>query len=91
MCVFVTNLLRGPLTDLRQTWWMYVGGPRNLPLRGSFSKRSTGRRVKGSLSLSTILYRDQPHTTQLQKAPFALVPQLQSLFGAFYSTGKFPS
>ena len=51
----------------------------HLPLRGSFSKRSTGRRVNGSLSLSTILYRDQPHTTQLQKAPFALVPQLQSL------------
>ena len=50
-----------------------------LPLRGSFSKRSTARRVNGSLSLSTILYRDQPHTTQLQKAPFALVPQLQSL------------
>ena len=50
-----------------------------LPLRGSFSKRSTGRRVNGSLSLSTILHRDQPHTTQLQKAPFALVPQLQSL------------
>ena len=51
----------------------------HLPLRGSFSKRSTGRRVNGSLSLSTILYRSQPHTTQLQKAPFALVPQLQSL------------
>ena len=50
-----------------------------LPLRGSFSKRSTARRVNGSLSLSTILYRDQPHTTQLQKVPFALVPQLQSL------------
>ena len=51
----------------------------HLPLRGSFSKRSTGRWVKGSLSLSTILYRRQPHTTQLQKAPFALVPQLQSI------------
>ena len=51
----------------------------HLPLRGSFSKRSTGRLVNGSLLLSTILYRDQPHTTQLQKAPFALVPQLQSL------------
>ena len=57
----------------------------HLPLRGSFSKRSTGRRVNGSLSLSTILYRDQPHTTQLQRrlllgkphesnsAPFAVV------------------
>ena len=57
----------------------------HLPLRGSFSKRSTGRRVNGSLSLSTILYRDQPHTTHLQRrlllgkphesnsAPFAVV------------------
>ena len=56
-----------------------------LPLRGSFSKRSTGRRVNESLSLSTILYRDQPHTTHLQRhlllakaaesnsAPFAVV------------------
>ena len=39
----------------------------HLPLRGSFSNRSMGRRVNGSLSLSTILYRDQPHTTQLQR------------------------
>ena len=50
-----------------------------IALEGFFFERSTGRRVNGSLSLSTILYRDQPHTTQLQKAPFALVPQLQSL------------
>ena len=34
--------------------------------------------INGSLPLSTMLYRDQPHTTHLQKAPFALVPQLQS-------------
>ena len=39
----------------------------HLPLRGSFSKKLTGRRVNGSLSLSTMLYRDQPHTTQLQR------------------------
>ena len=39
----------------------------HLPLRGSFSKRSTGRRVNGSLSLSTILYMRQPHGTQLQR------------------------
>ena len=38
----------------------------HLPLRGSFSKRSTGH-----FRFSSILYRDQPHTTQLQKAPFA--------------------
>ena len=39
----------------------------HLPLRGSFSKRSTARRVNGSLSLSTILYMHQPHATQLQR------------------------
>ena len=51
----------------------------HLPLKGSFSKRSMGRWVNGSLSLSTILYMRQPYTTQLQKAPFALLAQLQSL------------
>ena len=45
----------------------------HLPLRGSFPKRSTGWRVNGSLSLSTILYMRQPHATQLPKAPFALL------------------
>ena len=39
----------------------------HLPLRGSFSKRSTARLVNGSLSLSTILYMPQPHATQLQR------------------------
>ena len=39
----------------------------HLPLRGSFSKRWTGRRVNGSLSLSTILYMCQPHATQLKR------------------------
>ena len=40
----------------------------HLPLRGSFSKRSTGRRVNGSLSLSTILYIRQPHATRCNGA-----------------------
>ena len=31
VCLFVPLLLRGPLMDLRQTWWVYVGGPRNCP------------------------------------------------------------
>ena len=31
VCLFVPYLLRGPLTDLRQTWWVYVGGPQNCP------------------------------------------------------------
>ena len=51
----------------------------HLPLRGSFSKRSTGRRVNESLSLYTVLYMRQPHATQLQKAPFALLLLQQSL------------
>ena len=76
VCGCVPYLLRGPLTDLRQTWWVYVGGPRNCPWGVLFRK---GQRVDGSLSLSTILYKDQSHTTQLQKAPFALVPLQQSL------------
>ena len=25
VCLFVPYFLRGPLTDLRQTWWVYVG------------------------------------------------------------------
>ena len=27
VCLFIPYVLRGPLTDLRQTWWVYVGGP----------------------------------------------------------------
>ena len=53
-----------------------------LPLRGSFSKRSTARRVNGSLSLSTILYMCQPHSTQLQRATLLLL-QLIRLKGTF--------
>ena len=60
-----------------------------LPLRGSFSKRLTGRRVNGSLSLSTILYIYicQPHSTQLQKATLLLL-HLIRLKGTFCSTGN---
>ena len=39
----------------------------HLPLRDSFSKRSMASRVNGPRSLSTILHRDQPHITQLQR------------------------
>ena len=53
-----------------------------LPLRGSFSKRSMARRVNGSLSLSTILYMCQPHSTQLQKATLLLLHPIR-LKGTF--------
>ena len=45
VCLFVPYLLRGPLTDLRQTWWVYVGGPRNCPWGVLFRK---GQRLDGS-------------------------------------------
>ena len=45
VCVFVPYLLRGPLTDLRQTWWVYVGGPPICPWGVLFRK---GQRVDGS-------------------------------------------
>ena len=57
----------------------------HLPLRGSFSKRSTGRWVNGSLSLSTILYMRQPHATQLQNTPFALLLLLQSVIRRLFA------
>ena len=53
-----------------------------LPLRGSFSKRSMAQRVNGSLSLSTILYMCQPHSIQLQKATLLLL-HLIRLKGTF--------
>ena len=82
VCLFVPYLLRGPLTDLRQTWWVYVGGPRNCPWGVLFRK---GQRVDGSLSLSTILYMCQPHSTQLQKAALLLL-HLIRLKGTFCCT-----
>ena len=80
VCVFVCSL--SPPRSFDGSSPNLVGVCRwtsELPLRGSFSKRLTGRRVNGSLSLSTILYVRQPHATQLQKAPFALLLLLQSL------------
>ena len=73
VCLFVPYLLRGPLTDLRQTWWVYVGGPRNCPWGVLFRK---GQRLDGSLSLSTILYMHQPHATRCNGSSCL---QLQSL------------
>ena len=80
VCVFVCflspprSLGRSSPNLVGVCWWTS-----HLPLRGSFSNRSTGGRVNGSLSFSTILYMHQPHATQLQNASFALLAQLQSL------------
>ena len=67
VCVFVCSL--SPPRSFDGSSPNLVGVCRwtsHLPLRGSFSKRSTARWVNGSLSLSTILYMHQPHATQLQ-------------------------
>ena len=45
VCLFVPYVLRGPLTDLRQTWWVYVGWPPICPWGVLFRK---GQRVGGS-------------------------------------------
>ena len=45
VCLFVPYVLRGPLTDLRQTWWVYVGWPPICPWGVLFRK---GQRVDGS-------------------------------------------
>ena len=45
VCLFVPCFLRGPLTDLRQTCWVYVGGPPICPWGVLFRK---GQRVDGS-------------------------------------------
>ena len=46
-CLHVGILLRGPLADLRQTSWVYVGGPPICPWGVLFRK---GQRVDGSTS-----------------------------------------
>ena len=68
VCVFVCFL--SPPRSFGRSSSNLVGVCRwtsHLPLRGSFSKRSTGQRVNGSLSLSTILYMRQNPATQLQR------------------------
>ena len=45
VCLCVSYLFRGPLADLRQTWWVYVGGPPIYPWGVLFWK---GQRVDGS-------------------------------------------
>ena len=45
VCLFVPYVLRGPLTDLRQTWWVYVGWPPICPWGVLFRK---GQRLHGS-------------------------------------------
>ena len=46
LLLLLQSLIRRPLLHCIST--VYVGGPRNCPWGGSFSKRSTGRRVNGS-------------------------------------------
>ena len=65
VCLFVPLLLRGPLTDLRQTWWVYVGGPRNCPWGVLFW---IGQRLNGSMGQTSLCRsrRQQAETTMLK-------------------------
>ena len=76
MCV--PYLLRGPLTDLRQTWWVYVGGPPICPWGVLFRK---GQRVDESTGhfhfpLYYICASLTPHAAT---APFPLLLASSSL------------
>ena len=78
VCLCVPYLLRGPLTDLRQTWWVYVGGPPICPWGVLFQK---GQRLDGSTGhfhfpLYYICTSLMPHSC---KGAFCLLAQLQSL------------
>ena len=78
MCLCVPYLLWGPLMDLRQTWWVYVGGPPICPWGVLFQK---GQRLDGStghfhLPLYYICASLMPHSC---KGAFCLLAQLQSL------------
>ena len=59
----------------------------HLPLRGSFSKRSTGRWVNGSLSLSTILYMRQPHATRCISTAYVGGPR-NCYWGVLFRKGQ---
>ena len=63
--LLVPLLLRGPLADLRQTWWVCVGGPRNCPWGVLFWK---AQRVNGSMGQTSLFWsrRHQAETTPLQ-------------------------
>ena len=65
VCLFVPYVLQGPLTDLRQTWWVYVGWPPICPWGVLFRK---GQRV--TFAFHYIIYAPAScHTAA--KAPLA--------------------
>ena len=63
--LFVPYVLRGPLTDLRQTWWVYVGWPPICPWGVLFRK---GQRLHGSTGHFRFplyyIIMWQPHSTR---------------------------
>ena len=78
VCVFVPYVLRGPLTDLRQTWWVYVGWPPICPWGVLFRK---GQRLHGSTGhfRFPLYYMRQPHSTRCNGAFCFAVAKQQSL------------
>ena len=70
VCLFVPYVLRGPLTDLRLTWWVYVGWPPICPWGVLFRK---GHRVDGSTGYFRfpLYYICASLTPHAATAPFA--------------------
>ena len=78
VCLFVPYLLRDPLTDLRQTWWVYVVGPRNC-LEGFFFEKvngSMGQRV--TFTFHYIIYAPASCHTLQRLLLLAAVPAPES-------------
>ena len=71
--MFVPYVLRGPLTDLRQTWWVYVGWPPICPWGVIFRK---GQRLHGSTGhfRFPLYYICASLTLHAATAPFAWLP-----------------
>ena len=72
VCLCIPYLLRGPLMDLRQTWWVYVGWPPICPWGVLFRK---GQRV--TFAFHCIIYA--PASRHMLQKALALLAQLQSL------------
>ena len=72
VCLFVPCVLRGPLTDLRQTWWVYVGWPPICPWGVLFRKGQQVNRSTGHFRLP-LYYICASLTPHAAMAPFAVL------------------
>ena len=88
MCLFVPYFLRGPLTDLLRTWWVYVGWPPICPWGFFFEKVkwSTGQWV--TFTFHYIIYAPASrHTAAKRPFCFAAAESNSAPFAALHFNG----